>query len=106
MTNGPLSGVLRQLGCAASEQDGLTDGQLLAAFISRRDEAAFAALVQRHGPMVWGVSQRVVHNEADAEDVFQATFLVLIRKAASLGNRAALGNWLYAVAHHTALKAK
>src|SRR5262249_13941203 len=85
---------------------GLTDGQLLKDYISRRDEAALAVLVQRHGPMVWGVCRRVLHNHHDAEDAFQATFLVLVRRAASIASPGLLANWLYGVAHQTALKAR
>ncbi len=84
---------------------GLTDGKLLECFLSHRDEAAFAALVKRHGPMVWGVCRRLL-NHQDAEDAFQATFLVLTRKAASIKPREMVGNWLYGVAHQTALQAR
>jgi RNA polymerase sigma factor (sigma-70 family) len=84
---------------------GLTDEQLLGCFIERRDDAAFAALIKRHGPMVWGVCRRLL-NHHDAEDAFQATFLVLVRKAASVLPRGMLANWLYGVAHQTALQAR
>jgi RNA polymerase sigma factor (sigma-70 family) len=84
----------------------MTDGQLLECFISRRDEAAFEALVRRHASMVFGVCRRILHSFEDAEDAFQATFLVLVRRAASIGQRELLGNWLYGVAYRTALDAR
>ncbi|MCI0462302.1 MAG: RNA polymerase sigma factor, partial [Gemmataceae bacterium] len=103
-----IASVLQHLRRAMLRQDsaGLTDGELLDCFITQRDEAAFEALLRRHGPMVLGVCRRILHNEADAEDAFQATFLVLVRKAASIRPRGMVGNWLYGVAHNTALKAK
>jgi RNA polymerase sigma factor (sigma-70 family) len=88
------------------EVAGLTDGQLLKDYLGHRDEAALAALVQRHGPMVWGVCRRVLRNYHDAEDAFQATFLVFVRKAASIASPELLANWLYGVAHQTALNAR
>jgi RNA polymerase sigma factor (sigma-70 family) len=108
MAIGVLGGVLRHLRRAALIRDGagLTDGELLERFIATRDEAAFEALAWRHGPMVLGVCRRVLGNEADAEDAFQATFLILVQKAASVVPRAMVGNWLYGVAHNTARKAK
>src|SRR5205814_6161865 len=84
----------------------LTDGWLLERFVSRRETAALEALVRRHGPMVWGVCRRVLRNHHDAEDALQATFLVLVRKAASVTPREMVGNWLYGVARQTALKAR
>jgi RNA polymerase sigma factor (sigma-70 family) len=83
-----------------------TDAQLLESFLSRRDPAAMEVLVRRHGPMVWGVCRRVLRDYHHAEDAFQATFLVLVRKAASITTRELLANWLYGVAHRTALKAR
>jgi DNA-directed RNA polymerase specialized sigma24 family protein len=88
------------------DEPGLTDGELLEGFITRLDESAFEALLRRHGPMVLGVCRRVLRNEADQEDAFQATFLVLVRKAASIRPRGMVGNWLYGVAYSTALKAR
>ena len=85
---------------------GLTDAQLLQEYIDRRDQAAFAAIVQRHGPMVWGVCRRVLTSHHDAEDAFQATLLVLVRRAASIASPELLANWLYGVAHQTAIKAR
>src|SRR5205809_7116266 len=85
---------------------GLTDEQLLKDYLSRHEEAALAALVRRHGPMVWGVCRRVLRNWHDAEDAFQATFLVLVRKAALIASPELLANWLYGVAYNTARKAR
>src|SRR2546421_3425406 len=74
------------------------DGDLLAQFVTGREEAAFAGLVERHGPMVLGVCERVLHDAHDAEDAFQATFLVLVRRAAAIRKRTSVGSWLYGVA--------
>src|SRR5207253_6439186 len=75
-------------------------------FLTLREEVAFEALVRRHGPMVLGVCRRVLRNGHDAEDAFQATFLVLVRKAGSIVPRELVGHWLYGVAYRTALKAR
>jgi RNA polymerase sigma factor (sigma-70 family) len=107
MATGQMSRVIHHLRRAALlEDEKLSDGQLVDDFLTRREETAFEALVRRHGPMVLGVCRRVLHNEHDAEDAFQATFLVLVRKAASLRPRDTVGNWLYGVAYNTALKAR
>jgi RNA polymerase sigma factor (sigma-70 family) len=84
---------------------GPTDGDLLSRFVEQRDEAAFAALVRWHSSMVWGVCRRGLTNHQDAEDAFQATFLVLARKAAAVVPRSMVANWLYGIAHHAALHA-
>jgi RNA polymerase sigma factor (sigma-70 family) len=85
---------------------GLSDEQLLDRFVAQREEAIFEEIIQRHGTMVWGVCRRVLRDHHDAEDAFQATFLVLARKAASVRPREKLGNWLYGVAYQTAMKAR
>jgi RNA polymerase sigma factor (sigma-70 family) len=97
-----VSHLLRQL--ALREGDTLTDGVLLAAFVQRRDENALTALVHRHGGMVWGVCRRLLGDGHDAEDAFQATFLVLVRKAAGLRNPDRVACWLYGVARQTAVR--
>ncbi len=84
---------------------GLTDAQILERFVARRDEGAFAILVERHGPMVLAVCRGVLKNVNDAEDAFQATFLVLFRKADGLRVGGSLGSWLYRVAYRIALRA-
>ncbi len=108
MTTGPFNGVLRDLRRAALLRDaaGMTDDQLLGRFLDDREEAAFEALVRRHGPMVLGVCRRVLRNGHDAEDAFQATFLVLMRKAGSVTKCEVLGAWLYGVAYRIAVRAK
>lgn len=87
------------------DETGLTDGQLLERFLSG-DEAAFEALVRRHGQMVLGVCRRIVGDAHDADDCFQATFLVLVRKAASIVPRDKVGPWLYGIARTTAVRVK
>lgn len=85
-----------------------TDLQLLKTFSEQHDDAAFKALVQRHGPMVLAVCRRILSNAHDVDDAFQATFLVLARKAASMSLKPSLslGGWLYKVSTHAALKLK
>jgi RNA polymerase sigma factor (sigma-70 family) len=86
--------------------DASADRELVDRFASQRDERAFEALLQRHGPMVLGVCRRVLANGADADDAFQATFLTLAGKANSIGKRESVGGWLYQVAYRTALQTK
>jgi RNA polymerase sigma factor (sigma-70 family) len=101
----PIPRCIRHLiGSAAAAA--LTDGQLLERFLADRDETAVEALVRRHGPLVFGACRRVLHNSQAAEDAFQATFLVLLRKAPSLDRGRPLGNWLYTVAYRLALRAR
>jgi RNA polymerase sigma factor (sigma-70 family) len=108
MATSPMSEFIRRLRGAMLLRDGagLTDGRLLEEYVSRRDETALATLVRRHAAMVWGVCRRVLRDPHDAEDAFQATFLVLVRRAASIASPELLANWLYGVAHQTALKAR
>ena len=82
----------------------LPDADLLARFLDHRDEPAFEALVRRHGPMVRAVCRAALANPADADDAFQATFLVLVRRAGAIRNRSAVGGWLYRVAYRAARK--
>jgi RNA polymerase sigma factor (sigma-70 family) len=108
MATGPIGKVLQHLRHRAGAEGtaALSDRQLLERFLAQQEDAAFAALVQRHGPLVLGVCRRVLHNEHDAEDVFQATFLVLVRKAEAIRKQESVGSWLHGVAYRIALKAK
>src|SRR5437764_12914964 len=101
---GPVLAHLHRLlaGC----DTGISDTQLLNIFTVRRDEEAFTSLVRRHGPMVLAVCRRLLSEPHDAEDAFQATFLVLARRAPDVGRPERLGNWLYGVAYRVALKAR
>jgi DNA-directed RNA polymerase specialized sigma24 family protein len=105
MATGQMSSVVRYLRKVAAHQlaSSSTDASLLERFVNQRDEAAFEALVNRHGPMVLGLCQRILGNRHDAEDAFQATFLVLVHRAGSVRKQASLSHWLYGVAYRTAL---
>ncbi len=83
-----------------------SDAELLGRFATQRDEAAFETLLRRHGPLVWSICRRVLAEEHAAEDAFQATFLVLVRKARSVSKQASIRSWLYAVALRVALRAR
>src|SRR5262245_3602524 len=103
--------VLRSVGTPfrVGTLSGMTDGQLLERFLSRRDdeaEAAFAALLAYHGPMVWDVCRGILADAHAAEDAFQATFLVLVRRAGSIRRRDAVGPWLHGVARRVAVRAQ
>jgi RNA polymerase sigma factor (sigma-70 family) len=106
MTRTQLEPVVRHLRrLAAPDHHDPSDAQLLQRFAACREEAAFAALVERHGRLVLGVCRRVLRHEQDAEDAFQATFLVLARQAATIHRTEAVGSWLYRVAHRVATRA-
>src|SRR5215831_5698177 len=96
---------IRQLATTRHDHE-VPDRQLLERFAAHRDEAAFAALLKRHGPMVLGVCRSVLHDWHDAEDAFQAAFLILARKAGSIHRREPVSAWLYRVAYHLAVKAQ
>jgi RNA polymerase sigma factor (sigma-70 family) len=108
MANGQLGPVLHHLrGLAGGASlSAASDRELLERFCARRDEAAFGQLLLRHGPMVLHVGRRVLHQAPDAEDVFQATFLLLASKAGTIRKQESVGSWLHGVAHHLALKAR
>ncbi len=108
MAAGRLHTVIGQLRRLIGHQSGcqLTDAQLLDDFVGRRDEASFEVLVWRHGTMVLELCRRILRDDHEAEDAFQATFLVLARKAGSIGKRESVGSWLYKVAYRVALRAR
>ena len=108
MASGPSAGSLKHLQTLfqAGTVGGLTDGQLLERFVQRGDEAAFAALVERHGPMVFRVCQSRLGDRHDAEDAFQATFFVLAQRARTIRNSEAVGGWLFGVAGRVSARAR
>ncbi len=107
MTRAPLGAILQYLRkLTASPADGETDRHLVKRFAAARDEAAFAAILRRHGGMVLGVCRRALVDSHEAEDAFQATFLVFVGKAGSLRRPELLGNWLYGTAQRVAAKAR
>jgi RNA polymerase sigma factor (sigma-70 family) len=106
MATASLGAFLRQLRRSWGPVGEGTDGQLLARFLAGGDEVVFEAIVRRHGPMVYRVCWRVLQQQQDAEDAFQATFLVLARKPGAVRKRASLASFLHGVAHRVALKAK
>jgi RNA polymerase sigma factor (sigma-70 family) len=108
MAGKALSGFIQLLRRAATRhsQEESADADLLSRFVEKRDESAFEDLVCRHGPMVWSVCRRFLYQSEDAEDAFQATFLVLVRKASSIRHGSLLSNWLYGVAYRVAVRAR
>jgi len=108
MSYQPLAVALRRLLRVAQPQSGgqPNDGQLLQRFTDEHDESAFEAIMQRHGAMVWNVCHRVLANSSDADDAFQATFLVLVKKARQLAGGDSIAGWLHVVAHRVSLNAR
>src|SRR3954463_16673666 len=108
MANRQLGSVLQHLRdfIGTTEASKLQDRMLLERIVAARDESAFEALLARHGPMVLDVCRRVLRDPGAVEDAFQATFLVLVRKAGSIARREQLANWLYGVAYRTASRAR
>src|ERR1700730_830761 len=108
MANGQLDFVVRRIRKLAglADPDRGPDKPLLESFIARRDDSAFAQLLERHGPMVLSLCRRLLGNRHDAEDAFQATFLVLIRKARSIRKKDSLASWLHGVAYRVAREAR
>jgi RNA polymerase sigma factor (sigma-70 family) len=106
MAAGQLGAILHRLLVGERQAEEGSDYRLLDRFVADQDEAAFAALVERFGRLVLDVCRSVLHQEQDAEDAFQATFLVLARKASSIRQRTSLASWLHGVALRTALKAR
>jgi RNA polymerase sigma factor (sigma-70 family) len=108
VTNAPARTILQHIRDLVEVETtkGLTDAQLLQRFAGGGEEPAFAALISRHGGLVWGVCRHILHREQDAEDAFQATFLVLARRPGSIRKTQSIGSWLYGVAYRVAMKAK
>jgi RNA polymerase sigma factor (sigma-70 family) len=106
MSARPLSGILRYLRRVAADEASVPDALLLERFAATGDAAAFELLVWRHGPMVLGVCRRLLRQEQDAEDAFQAAFLALARRAGAVGRLGSVGGWLYRVAYRIALDAR
>src|SRR5215831_19994952 len=106
MAESPLAPLLRYVHQLAGPQqaEALTDAQLLERFARGQDADAFAALVRRHGPLVWRVCRRLLPHAQDAEDAWQATFLVLARNARSVRKPASLASWLHGTAYQLARK--
>ncbi len=106
MSNPLISILMKQTQHLMQKHDTVSDGELLHQYVTLRDQAGFAGLVRRHGPMVWAVCRNALRAESDAEDAFQAVFLALVRSAKRIRNRDSLGAWLHGVAVRICLKAR
>ncbi|HQR07720.1 MAG TPA: sigma-70 family RNA polymerase sigma factor [Gemmatales bacterium] len=106
MSNPLISILMKQTQHLMRQHNAVSDGELLHQYVMLRDQAGFAGLVRRHGPMVWSVCRNALRTESDAEDAFQATFLALVRSAKSIRNRESLGAWLHGVAVRICLKSR
>src|SRR5262245_53291587 len=104
MSRAATQGAAQPAAKKIEDRPDLGDQELLEHFVAAGDQSAFAQLVQRHSGVVWSVCRRVLQQEHDAEDAFQAVFLVLARKAASIRKREAVGSWLYGVAYRIAMR--